>query len=107
MTFSAAFPNSVPRVPAISRLARYASGNAAIATRQISSICCNRTAYFSIPTASRIPISRLRLRIDMERIRMISTMLTTVIITISVVTKVLVSERELEIRSYTSLFTVM
>src|SRR5699024_2732483 len=33
MTFSAAFPNSVPRVPAISRLARYASGNAAIATR--------------------------------------------------------------------------
>ena len=43
----------------------------------------------------------------MERIRIISTMLTTVITTISVVTKVVVSAIELEMRSYTSLFTVM
>ena len=61
----------------------------------------------AIPTASRMPVSRFRLRMDMERMRIIKTMLTTVITTISVVTKVAVSAIELEMRSYTSLLTVM
>ena len=51
----------------------------------------------AIPTASRIPVSRFRLRMDIERIKVISTMLTTVITTMSVVTRVLVSESALEI----------
>ena len=61
----------------------------------------------AIPTASKLPVSRFRLRMDMERMRIIKTMLTTVITTISVVTKVAVSAIELEMRSYTSLLTVM
>ena len=51
----------------------------------------------AIPTASRIPVSRFRLRMDMERMRIISTMLTAVMTIIKVVIKVPVSERALEI----------
>ena len=55
------------------------------------------TAGLAIPTASKMPVSRFRLRIDMERIRIISTMLTAVMTMIRVVIRVPVSESALEI----------
>ena len=51
----------------------------------------------AIPTASRMPVSRFRLRMDMERMRIISTMLTAVMTIMRVVIRVPVSERALEI----------
>ena len=107
ITFSAVLPNNVPSIPANCLLDRYARGNAATAIKRVSIVYCKMTAGFSIPTASRIPISFFLLRIDIDKIRIINTMLTTVITTISVVISVPVSEIELETRSYTSSFAVI
>ncbi len=57
VTFSTAFPNRAPSIPAACLLSKYARGNAAAAVSNVSDKYCKSTNGFAIPTASSMPVS--------------------------------------------------